>query len=403
MRAFGGIACAWLALAGAGSGRAQEIFELSGEDRALDIDFEDLYLLGSPTGAEWEQFGHVASVGFDEAGNLLVFDRQSDLQRVFLVGPDGGLIREVGRPGEGPGEFSHLAGAAIMRDGRVVLVDHDRRGHHLFHADGRFDRLVRMSGSPGAWAIGPVRSQPGADALVGVPGQATAVTMTGRAFAGPIVLPSSLVIERTVLSGEWTETDTIAEAWLPPTGLENLGENTQRNYLHMPTVLLPRWSPSLHWRVLPDGGVAFSDSTTWTVKIAEAGAGVVRILLRPHRPAPVTGRMIRTDGERRLGTRWEGRGPTRWAEGLYSEDYYHEVPVIHGLAATWDGRLWVLRAGEDPWSDGPIDVVAPDGRYFGTLRAGTPLPDAFGPRGLAAFVEMDEMGVQTVVVRRVSR
>jgi len=52
-------------------------------------------------------------------------------------------------------------------------------------------------------------------------------------------------------------------------------------------------------------------------------------------------------------------------------------------------------------SDGPIDVLTPDGRYLGTFPAEEmAMPGAFGPDGLAAFVEVDELGVQSVVVRR---
>ena len=46
-------------------------------------------------------------------------------------------------------------------------------------------------------------------------------------------------------------------------------------------------------------------------------------------------------------------------------------------------------------------MLAADGRYLGSYRAGAMrIPDAFGPNGLAAYVEMNELGVQTVVVKR---
>lgn len=50
-----------------------------------------------------------------------------------------------------------------------------------------------------------------------------------------------------------------------------------------------------------------------------------------------------------------------------------------------------------------IDVWNPDGRYVGTPPPDDrPMPDAFGPDGLAAWVELDELDVPTVIVGRFS-
>ena len=59
------------------------------------------------------------------------------------------------------------------------------------------------------------------------------------------------------------------------------------------------------------------------------------------------------------------------------------------------------RRGDEPQSDGPIDVLTAEGEYVGTYATGaTAMPDAFGPDGLAAFIEFDEFDVARVVVRR---
>ena len=59
------------------------------------------------------------------------------------------------------------------------------------------------------------------------------------------------------------------------------------------------------------------------------------------------------------------------------------------------------RRGDEPASDGPIDLLTTDGRYMGSYRTGaTKIPDAFGPNGLAAFIETDELGVENIVVKR---
>lgn len=102
-------------------------------------------------------------MAFDPAGNLLVFDRHETTQAIFVVGPDGRLVRRIGGMGEGPGEFGDAFAMTVLSDGRVVVADMRRPGYHLFRADGEFERMVRMSGSAGSWRMGPMKAQPGAE------------------------------------------------------------------------------------------------------------------------------------------------------------------------------------------------------------------------------------------------
>ena len=383
---------------------AQEVIELPAEDRWLEADFEELYRVGSLlTGEEWEQFGRVRSVAFDGAGNLHIFDEQAQL--VYVVGTDGRLIRELGGTGDGPGEFSTSDAMAVFADGRVVVVDLGRRGYHVFAADGEFERLVRMANPTGVTRVGRVVIQPGTDAVIGVPTLATTWVIMTAAFREPVRFPTSHPFERTTLSGEEADTDTVVEAWLPPIDLDGLSDTRLLNAAPNPTRLLPEFSPELHWGVLPDGRVAFADSSTYAVKVAEAGVGVVRIMTRPFPPEPVTGRIIRADKDRRLRRLEETAAPGANIEGRRSRienlEFHNELSVIRGLGTTWDGHIWVLRRGEESLHDGPIDVLTADGRYLGSYRAGAMrIPDAFGPNGLGAFVETNELGVQTVVVKR---
>ncbi|MYA12060.1 MAG: hypothetical protein F4087_10575, partial [Gemmatimonadetes bacterium] len=104
--------------------RAQKVIELPGDDRTLGLAFEELYRLGTLAGEEWEQFGDVQSVAFDAAGNLLAFDQHDQSQRIYVVDSEGRLVREMGGPGEGPGEFKRAVAMAVMPDGRSLLDSH---------------------------------------------------------------------------------------------------------------------------------------------------------------------------------------------------------------------------------------------------------------------------------------
>lgn len=82
--------------------------------------------------------------------------------------------------------------------------------------------------------------------------------------------------------------------------------------------------------------------------------------------------------------------------------FYSEVPVIADLRTTWDGTLWIQRSAEPGTEQSdPIDVLTSDGGYVGTIaREVLVMPDAFGPGGLVAFVELDEFDVPVITVRR---
>ena len=411
------------------SASAQETIELAGDDRWLDADFEEVFRVGSLMGAEWEQFGDVRKVMFDGAGRLHVFDGQAE--RIFVVGTDGELIREIGRTGEGPGEFRNAIDFAAMEDGRVVVADMGHRAYHFFDADGDFERMVRMGGHASLTVVGNHMPQRGDDALVtsAAGGGMIAMTVTSIAGADPpkAADPTTRPIERVDLSGEEVSRDTIAEGWLPTDGggpRSGIRVSADGGVSYSLGTGPPEFSPELYWDVLPDGTVAYSDSSTYAVRIAAAGTGVERILTRPFPPERVTDRVIKEEKDRRLeelaatpddelgGARMVINGQVvggdpderrkRQRDEIENLRFFTEVPVIRDLRTSWNGMIWVQRRGEERTNDGPIDVLDMAGRYVGSYRAdATEIPDAFGPGGLAAFIERDELGVETVVVKRV--
>ncbi|MDE2979662.1 MAG: 6-bladed beta-propeller [Gemmatimonadota bacterium] len=394
--------------------QAQEIIELPAEDRLLRAELEDVYRLGTMAGEDWEQFGRLRRVGFDGAGRLFVFDTQAD--RIHVVAPDGEYRHTIGRSGEGPGEFRRPDGLAVMRDGRMVIADLGHRAYHVFGADGEFERMVGMAPEEGDIRITDMYPHPGGDAIFTAVG---AQMLSGNlGTSGARTTPhTSRPVERLLLTGDVAVKDTVAEGWLPGGGDQtSLPVNGQTNYrVPIPLPFGPRILPG----VLPDGSVAFSDSSAYAIKIARAGEGVLRILRRPLEPIPVTDRVIEAEKERRLRDLEEnsGRGGIvmngvrvapnldRARARIEELEFFDEVSIVRGLKTDWTGGIWVQRHGEDPSDDdGPIDVLTMDGEYVGTYPAGMiEMPDAFGPDGLVAFVETDELDVQTVVVRRLVR
>lgn len=400
---------------------AQDVLQLPAEDRALAADFEEVYRIGSLEGEEWETFGDIAGVAFDGDGNLYVLDRQAS--RVTVVGPDGSFLREVGGPGEGPGELRMPTAFTVMRDGRVVIADLGHRAYQIFGADGSFQRMVGM-GDGSVIRIGDLAPHPDGVSIVSGGGRSAVVSMRrGPGTGGEPEAPTTRPIDRVDVSGDRAEATPLASGWLPPRddGPQRLEGGGMT--LRMSTAGPRTFEPPLLVGVLPDGGVAFADSSAYAIKIVDGGGRPIRILRRPFEPRPVTERMKEAEKERRLAELEEGGGPRMrlmttsggGAPQAVSEDavqemmrgrieemqFYPELPVLRDLATSWTGKIWAQRRGGQPTEAGPIDVMTADGRYQGTFQPSrTAIPDAFGPDGLAAFIELDELDVPTVVVRR---
>lgn len=387
------IACwamaAWLFLAP--SAHAQEIIQLPAEDRWLEPDFEEVYRIGSLSGEEWEQFGYVYEVAFDGAGQLYILDVQSSL--ITVVGPDGEFRRTFGGPGEGPGEFLSPLTLSVFRDGRVVVGDTDHMAYHLFGATGEFERRVGWGFGDERPVLAGILPDPQGDALFSAVGS----RFRGVIYIGDTKSHTSRAVERITLTGEDATRDTVAEGWLP--------EGGEPIYTGLPQV--KAFGSRMLLGVLPDGSVAFSDSTAYTIKIARPGSGVWRILRRPLQPIPVTGRMINAEKDR-LRERIAGRSGALAEyenERIDNLPFSEEVAILRDLRTSWDGEIWVQRHGEEPIDDfGPIDRLTMDGRYLGSYPTGAvDMPAAFGPDGLIAFIETDELDVREVVVRRQPR
>ena len=400
------IAGVWIGIAfggplGATCVGAQEVVELPAEDRPLLGNFELVYRIGSiETAAEWEQFSSILGLGFDASGRLYLLDGpggQQAARRVVVVDGSGRHVRNFGRPGEGPGEFRRGTELIVWEDGRSVVAD--ITGYHVFGAGGEFERMVRPRGEFGV--VTRVGFRPERT------GSQTALVREDRSILR-VDMSSEEVEERILV---WTPGE---QPWVLPPGadFEDVLETVGGDEWGFKSEVL--------FDVLPAGGVAFSDSSAYAIKVTDPSGAISRILRRPMRPLPVTERMKREERERRLEelsnqqvTALESDPPPQIASMInrYMEarrgaienmQFHPYVPVISAVRVTWEGSLWIERSFEPGTIEsGPIDVLKPDGTYVGTLPAGQiKMPDAFGPDGLAAFIETDEFDVPVITVRR---
>ena len=402
IRAIGGlcVATAFAAFPGGTGAGAQDVVDLPAEDLPLPADFELVYRIGSTDAvAEWEQFSVILGVGFDAAGSLYLLDGadRRAARRGVVVDASGRHVRDFGRPGEGPGEFRIGRELVVWGDGRSLVGD--MSAYHVFAPDGEFERMVRD----------PVGF--GVMTRVGLRPERT------RAQAVLVRVDGSIL--RIDMSSEAVATRVLVEAW-PPDPSDELPPGS--DFEDVLDMIGEEWGfePELLFDALPAGGVAFSDSSDYAIKLTDASGTISRILRRPVQPLPVTERMKRAERERRLeeeGNRQaaalEDDPPpqiatmiTRYFEarraGVENMRFHPEVPLVAAARVTWEGALWIERSTEPGASKpGPIDVIGSGGRYVGTFPVGQlEMPDAFGPDGLVAFIETDEFDVPVITVRR---
>ena len=366
---------------------------LDGPDVIVNAVTEEVFTVGSVVGDTWDTFGRVSSVHFDAQANLHIFDSQTE--HIVVVGPDGSLIRTVGGRGEGPGEFDNVNTAIVGRDGSYTVMGFFQID--LLEPDGEFVRRITLDpittglvmadlALPDGRLVGHFRRSGGDD------------EQSGEGSVPIHIFPLDDT-EPELLYTAWElpeeDADETTQSWTPETGMR------------MRRAAGRAFEPRLDFDVLTDGRLALIDSIGYRVKLIGLDGSVTGTIERPISPLPVDAAIMEAERERyregeaallESGARYNIQIEREGAEGRTFAD---EVPVLYGVKVDWEDRIWVERRGPTGDDDGPTDIVTPDGDYIGTLPLdGLRTPDAFGPGGLMAYIERDEMDVPTVRVVR---
>lgn len=91
-----------------------------------------------------DYFHEPSDIEIDEAAALIyVVDAGS--ARVLVFDPQGRFLREIGRKGEGPGEFSRPTGACIVPGNGLAVADFSGNRIEVFDAAGKFVRSIKLT------------------------------------------------------------------------------------------------------------------------------------------------------------------------------------------------------------------------------------------------------------------
>ena len=355
---------------------------------------EDVYTVGAYMGEDWESFGQLADVAFDGAGNAHILDMRAD--RIVVVDPDGEFVRMVGGSGEGPGEFRSPSSLHVFRDGGYVVGG--LTSIDVFAPGG--EHLRRM-------AVNPITGSPfmytrafADGSLVSIVIRRDSVDLARWRSGLPRLDPPGRPIE--VFPIEHGRPELLYIAWqLPEEGRRNGVRAAADGKISAGRAFEPR----LHFDATSDDRLAVVDSIGYRIKLVSRDGEVVGTVERPIAPQAVTDAMRDAQRARYRAREMPSNGGIFRVERESADrlTFADEVPVIANIAVDWENRIWVARTGEAGFGRGPTDIVTPDGGYIGTLPAdGVRIPSAFGPNGLMAYIETDEVGIQVVRVIRLN-
>lgn len=350
------------------------------EEASIGVDIgEQPYMLGSIT-ALWATDDRIFTVDYD-APSVRVFDFE------------GRFVMEIGREGEGPGEFRSPNSVVVSRDGLIYVREGMPGGRiNVYDPDGNYVETLR--GDPMLASAAPmVITSDGAVYTQTRVDQASRSSATGMGVAG-----------RDGIEGEPLS---------PPEFAVESASVFVNDRVSLGLPFLPR----VTWAMGPSRTVAAGYPTEYRFEIHKPDDAIV-VVVRPFDPVPV-------DADE---AEWQRRATVR--SGRQFEPGWNwrgdEIPAIKPaysrLQVDRSGRIWVTRRGAvtrvencdpDPlevasgrprpcWvAETTLDVFAHDGKFLGTVETPPELGDLSG-----SFIRDDlliavlEDAAGTVMVKR---
>lgn len=323
--------------------------------------------IGELDGDEAYLFGDVHGIDVDDSGRIWVVDAQAAAVRVYA--PDGRHLADLGRRGEGPGEFLRPDFIRIRSDGTILVRD---------QRNARFSRFSTEGEYLGGWAI------------AGGFGTSAPFHLTDRdeVYNPTLRNPGAALGEwrsalvRYGLEGEVRDTLDVPSRGYTAPRLE--ASSTSDGGGVSTTAMGVPFLPGEVWSVTKRGEFLFGMSSTYRVERWPSDGGQILWIEREAPPVPVApgeasqGREGITRHLRRMDPNWRWQGP----------DVPDVKPAFRGLHPGRDGTIWVHRHTaavevENPdwdpdrpdqgfptsWSTPMVlDVFDADGRYLGPVK-----------------------------------
>jgi hypothetical protein len=347
------------------------------------VEGEEVYLLGNVVG--------VAAHG----DRIYVLDEQVPVLRAYDF--HGRHVRDIGRKGDGPGEFRNPAGVGVSCDGLIFVHDGSQGRISVFTADGEFVETRRTR--PFNTYVPPLK-----------------VSHDGIPYIPELMNPADPIhLWKTAMVGYGPNGpvgDTLAPpefAYEPPR-LPAQGERSV-SYNIVP------FAPRLVWTMTPSRATVAGVPEDYRFQVRHADGKTTLIEKASWEPVPVLAdeaawhRRFMTVMNRAVEPGWVWNGPP----------IPEHKPAYSHLVGDRSGRIWVARPGpgerleggtedsQNPgdfwfnplWRDGLlVDVFEETGRYLGPVKVPTGIrfsvPQPYIEGDLVVAVVIGEHGAQYV-------
>ncbi len=306
--------------------------------------------IGELDGADEYLFGRIGDIAVGPDGAIYVADHQTITVRHF--GPDGRYVRDIGRIGEGPGEYRQFLGMKCLRDGQLVVFASHPNHILIYGPDGGYrNRITFLS-------------------CLAAPDMLE-YDVDGHIYAKELSEPPSADEDWRFVLLEMSQLgDTLGWIELPKPdkrGFDMVVMTAQGPIYPFTVQTCYAWSPL--------GYLVVGRNDEYSLALVDKKGREFGRINRTFEAIPVT------KEERQDWQDWLG-GSSRDASGVkQSIDLPDTKPVFRHILAGDDGRIWVSRyvPAEKRTLDGDpkrrlewrepttFDVFEPDGLFLGTI------------------------------------
>jgi hypothetical protein len=370
----------------------------SGGDSDEDVSSFQLELAAVISGHDLD-IGHLGAITADDEGRVFALDTNPLSRRVLVVNAEGELSHEIGRPGEGPGEFANLRHALSWNGDALLVLDPRTRRITSFNTNGEVLGTLSWPQERRIFPIRTIGQDPYLYAMEVrqlVPGRQEVTeraTEVQYAHVGP--------------SGDVESFPALTEVLPTHSGTDCAASDGGVIY----PLTVPFTDPQRLRAAMPDGRVARASQEQFRVEFLDPETGSQTHSIEIDLPRRV---LEETDWRRTN----EGAWVTQYEQDsggtlvdprnrdqpcdLYSllPEY---VPAILTLEVDDLGRLWVEGSSESPDGQGTLRAFDTDGNLLGlgTMPERDPrvAPVIRGDKLLIATV--DELGVQSIQIHQI--